>query len=251
MREYEITYLISDVLGESEITKVTGRFAGLITHYKGEVLKEETWGRRKLAYPIKKQTFATYITVNFKMEGAGIKPLERDLYLDKDIIRHLLILKEFGKEKLELTAEDIAKTSDIEKVVGGEKSFEAVEGQTEDSYELMSKRDDSKESTTLTENADLDAEKDKEEVAEEAKVEIKPKATRTVKKTDKAVKEEILKEMQDSIAPKEDADSDTEKIEKPKAKKTSKPKVEKNTEDEADRLAKLNQEIEDILGDDL
>ena len=89
------------------------------------------------------------------------------------------------------------------------------------------------------------------EVVEEAKVELKPKAKKVVKKSDKAVKEELLAEVQSSTTLTKDADLDADKTEKPKTKKVAEPKVEKNAEDEADRLAKLNQEIEDILGDDL
>ena len=64
MRQYELTYLVSDNVSESEITKVTGKIGGYISDEGGKVLKEESWGRRKLAYPINKQLFATYIYLN-------------------------------------------------------------------------------------------------------------------------------------------------------------------------------------------
>lgn len=249
MREYEITYLISDDSSESEITKITGRISGLIADHKGEVLKEETWGRRKLVYPIKKQLFATYITVNFKMDGSQVQAFEKELFLMKEIIRHLLILREFEKEKLELTSADIAKNKDIEEVIGGEKSFEAIKGQTEESYNLMSKREDKEDNkednievSARIDNTELDTD-DKKEIAK-TEDQTKDKAEKPAKKTVKKGKEEAKDEKTE-----EQAEPD-----KPKAKKVStKKKAEKaeNVEDEADRLTKLNREIEDILGDDL
>ena len=66
MRKYELTYLISDNVPESDLNKVTGKINGYVTSLTGKILKEEIWGRRKLAYPIKKQDFATYVTINFE-----------------------------------------------------------------------------------------------------------------------------------------------------------------------------------------
>ena len=155
MRQYEFTYLISDDVQESEITKITGKIGGIIADQKGKVLKEESWGRRKLAYPIRKQLFATYITINFELEPENLKNIERDLRHENPIVRYLLIVKEFGKEKLSLSTEDIAATKEIKEVVGGEKSFEAVEGETEESKNLMAVRGEAKMENTSDKKSDL------------------------------------------------------------------------------------------------
>jgi small subunit ribosomal protein S6 len=207
MREYEITYLISDNVPESELNKVTGKVGGYITHADGKILKEEIWGRRKLAYPIQKQEFATYVTVNFDLPAAKAHDFERNIELTSKIIRHLLIVKDFGEEKLTLTAEDIAETKEIKEVVGSEKSFEAIEGETEESKDLMAVRE-------------------KEEKKEEEK-------TESIEKTAE-VKTKIKKEEKETPE------------EKPKAKKAPKKK-----EDEADRLSKLDKELDEILGEEL
>jgi small subunit ribosomal protein S6 len=218
MREYELTYLISDNVPESELNKVTGKVGGYIDSLGGKILKEEIWGRRKLAYPIKKQEFATYITVNFDLPAEKAHEFERNIELTSKIIRHLMIVKDFGGEALTLTAEDIAETKEIKEVIGSEKSFEAIEGETEESKDLMAVREKT-ESEEKEESPSAKATDDKE----------------TIEKSEKAEEEK-----------KEDASEEKVKEEKPKAKKAPKKK-----EDEADRLSKLDKELDEILGEDL
>ena len=69
MRKYEITFLVSDEIAENEIKNISDKVAGFILAENGKILKDEMWGRRKLAYPIKKQLFATYISIWFEAEA--------------------------------------------------------------------------------------------------------------------------------------------------------------------------------------
>lgn len=213
MRKYELTYLISDNVPESDLNKVTGKINGYVVSLTGKILKEEIWGRRKLAYPIKKQDFATYVTINFDLPADKANELERNIFLSSKIIRHLMILKDFGEEELSLKADEIVDAEEIASVIGGEKSFEAIEGETEESKDLMAVRE-----------KDKDEEEKIEEVVEEKKEE-KVKAT---KKAAAEVVEEPKK---------------AEKVAKPKAKA-------KNVEEEVDRLSKLDKELDDILGEE-
>lgn len=292
MRQYELTYLVSDSVSESDLTSVTGKIGGYISDEGGKILKEESWGRRKLAYAINKQLFATYITCSFELEPDKLRSLEREIKHENDVIRHLLIVKDFGKEALTLTAEDIAATKEIEEVVGGEKSFEAVEGETEESKDLMAVRgedaeaedtsnkiqdtnksqisnsetpereiEETKEELVKIEKEPIEIAKEKPEVKE--KIEIKetakkPAVKKVAKKADdkeiviasqpKAAKQSIKK-----IATAEDdlAMTDDKKVEIKKSVKKKAIKKDESVSDEADRLAKLNQELDDILGEDL
>ncbi|MFA7244350.1 MAG: 30S ribosomal protein S6 [Patescibacteria group bacterium] len=276
MRQYELTYLISDDVPEGDINKVSGKVNGYIADAKGKVLKEESWGRRKLAYPIKKQQFATYITLNFELEPENLREIEKDIMHAPEILRHLTIVRDFGKEELTLTAEDIAETEEIEEVVGGEKSFEAIEGETEESYDLMAKRDEEKieeESEETKTEEELPAEeaaeekpaeelKVKEEVKAEEKKARKPRAKKTeevkeeageVKKEEKKIKKETPKKPTAKTASTKTSDKPpvSAKAEAAVGKVKTKAVKSDNVEDEADRLAKLDKELDDILGDDL
>lgn len=287
MRQYELTYLISDDVAESEINKVSGRINGYVTDGKGKVLKEESWGRRKLAYPIKKQQFATYITLNFELEPENLREIEKDIFHAPEILRHLMLVRDFGKEELTLTAEDIAETGEIEEVVGGEKSFEAIEGETEESRDLMAVRGDEEESDEKIEMRDEEKEDEKLEIKSEEETEEaedkKEKSPETpVEEIEKPVVEESdfaeatpdkkekaktvrkprvkkITEKVEKVEPEKQEEPETkEEPEKKMEKKTAvKQKVKTkaikndNVGDEADRLAKLDKELDDILGDEL
>lgn len=231
MRQYELTYLISDNVPEADLNKVTGKVGGYVTSLDGKILKEEIWGRRKLVYPIKKQGFATYVTLNFSLPAKKANEFEHNIFMSSKIIRHLMIVQDYGSEKLTLTAEDVAETEEITKAIGGEKSFEAVVGETEESKDLMAVRGEEE-----TEKVEERVEEKKEETPEktETKEEVIVEAEKE-EKTEKVAK--TVKKAEKTEAPK-------------KTTKTVK-KAEKKVENEADRLSKLDKELDDILGDDL
>jgi len=169
LRKYELTYLVSDEVPESDLNKVTGKVSGYVKELGGKTTKEEIWGRRKLAYPIKKQDFATYVTLYFDLPADKAIEFEKDLRLIDGVLRQLMIIKELSNEKITLTTEDIIQPEEIAKVTGGEKSFEAVIGETEDSKSLMAKRQEEKVETV-------------EEVKEEIKEEVKEEKPKKVAK---------------------------------------------------------------------
>lgn len=254
MRQYEMTYLLSDKVNDNEITAATGKINGIITGRKGKVLGEENWGRRKLAYPIAKQDFATYITLNFELEPDQLAKIIRDLKLSKEVIRHLIVVKDYGKEELKLSADEIAETEEIEEVVGGEKSFEAIEGETEQSYDLMAKREETSEES----EGDIDV-ADKE-IKAEKKPETEEKETKAKSESEATKEEEKVEAEEVEVAkPKKrtakKVETEVEKGDKKITKKAIKTEAaddkKQKAEAEADRLAKLDEEIEGILGDDL
>ncbi|MFA4995797.1 MAG: 30S ribosomal protein S6 [Patescibacteria group bacterium] len=241
MREYELTYLISDNVPESDLNKVTGKVGGYVTSLNGKILKEEIWGRRKLAYPIKKQDFATYVTLNFSLPAEKANEFEHNIFMSSKIIRHLMIVQDYGSEELTLTKEDVAETEEITKVIGGEKSFEAVIGETEESKDLMAVRGDEVE----TEEPKKETKKEKTPEKTELEEEVEDAAS-----TEGGAGAPASTESGMRGEPKKAAKT-TKKAETPKKPAKTAKKAEKKPEDEADRLSKLDKELDDILGDDL
>lgn len=233
-----MTYLISDLVREGDLNKVTGKIASFVTSFGGKVAKEDIWGRRKLAYPIKKQDFATYVTIYFSLPADKMKEFDRDVRLTDGIVRHLTIVREFGEEALTLTAKEIADTEEIEKVIGGEKSFEAVEGETEESKELMAKREkeEKKEEKASVSKTTEEKVVTEDETVEELAEEIAEKA--------EELKETVLEKVEKSKTV-------SEKPKKSAAKKEKAVKEDKKVSDEVERLSKLNEELDDILKDEL
>ncbi|MEK9156172.1 MAG: 30S ribosomal protein S6 [Patescibacteria group bacterium] len=228
MRQYEMTYLISDKVPDADINKVTGKIGGFIAELEGKIAKEEIWKRRKLAYPIKKQEYATYITLNFELPGENIRELENQIKLAPEIIRHLLIVRETGNEKITLTAAEIADTAEIEKAIGGKRSFEVVEGETEESRDFQAIR-----------------EKEEEEKAPEL---AKPETE--VKKARPALETEAPTEAEPAA---EKVESKSAGLKKTESSTETKPKVrrKKVAMSESDRLAKLDEELDNLLKEDL
>ena len=161
----------------------------------------------------------------FKREIEKAKEFEHNIVMTRKIIRHLMIVKDFGTEELTLTAEDIAETKEIAEVVGGEKSFEAVLGETEESKDLMSVR------------GEIAPEMD-HEPSEPRKEEVKITDEQVgIDETDKNKEPEIVEEKTE--------------IEKAPKKKATPKKAKKSEDNEADRLSKLDKELDDILGEEL
>ena len=259
MREYELTYLVSDDILEKDLNKVTGKISGIISAEGGKVSKEEVWGRRKLTYPINKQNFATYVTVWFEVEKEKIVEIEHELRVDPQIIRHLITVKIAKSEELTVTKEDIVETKDVEKVIG-EKSFEVVEGETEASKDLMAVREKEEDSTTQTEEIIDETAKEKSEIEPE-KIEepVKEKKARKTKiEKEPIVEEPAAEEKSDKTEIK--AEKKTTKIKKeaaPKEDSTTRTKdTQVNTdttkaEDESERIKKLDEKLDELLGNDL
>ena len=89
-KQYELTFILGETadqkIGEAKTKEVTD----LITQYKGEVSKQELWGRRELAYIIKKNRSGFYITLWFDIDSDQVKKLEQQLLFDESIIRSLI-----------------------------------------------------------------------------------------------------------------------------------------------------------------
>ena len=94
MRRYE-TILVAHVdLSEDELTTLIGRYSGIVTGQKGILVKVERWGKRRLAYLIKKQARGFYILIDFAGESAVVNELERNLKIDDKILKFMTVLKD-------------------------------------------------------------------------------------------------------------------------------------------------------------
>ncbi len=91
MREYELMMLLHPDADEERVEGVMERVRTIAAEHGGEVVSEDPWGKRKLAYKIGDHTEATYHLANLRMEGDGSGVLDRSLKLNDDVLRHLLI----------------------------------------------------------------------------------------------------------------------------------------------------------------
>jgi small subunit ribosomal protein S6 len=91
MRKYETIFILQPELSEDDIKTVTAKAQDVISSYKGECLRMDDWGIRKLAYPIKKSARGRYYYLRFDGESTLIAELERRLRLDEKVLRYQTI----------------------------------------------------------------------------------------------------------------------------------------------------------------
>jgi small subunit ribosomal protein S6 len=88
MRHYETLYLLNPDLPEDEYKAETAKFLEIIEKNKGEVIKTEEWGKRSLAYDIKKFDKGFYVLIDYCGEGGLISEIERSFKLDERVLKY-------------------------------------------------------------------------------------------------------------------------------------------------------------------
>lgn len=93
MREYELIFIVHPDQDENAFKEVIEKVKGWITDAGGQVAKTDLWGKRKLAYPIRKQAEGQYVFMNVKMTPAFSSELERNLRFLEPVMRFLIAVK--------------------------------------------------------------------------------------------------------------------------------------------------------------
>lgn len=92
VREYETIYILRSDVDPDTAERVAGRVAEVVEREKGKLLKVENWGRRKLAYEIRKQKRGVYTYVKYLGGGSLVRELERNLRLLDSVIRQQTVM---------------------------------------------------------------------------------------------------------------------------------------------------------------
>jgi len=91
MRKYELTVVLSPQLNGEDVKKAAGAVEAVVEKVKGKVEKKEEWGKKELAYPIKKQTEGIYVLFNVELAGKELVRVDKELKLMDDILRFLIV----------------------------------------------------------------------------------------------------------------------------------------------------------------
>ncbi|RPI67074.1 MAG: 30S ribosomal protein S6 [Ignavibacteriae bacterium] len=108
-RQYESTYIMNAALEDGEVETLIQRVSDFITENGGAIQELNKWGRRRLAYPIKKKYNGYYVYMVFESAAEIVPQLERFFTLDDGIMRQLTLqldpkLREFRKVRAEAQA---------------------------------------------------------------------------------------------------------------------------------------------------
>ena len=91
MNQYETVFILTPVLSDEQAKETVAKFKNLLTDGGAEILNEEAWGLKKLAYHIQKKTSGFYYLVEFKAEPALIDKLEVAFRRDEKVIRFMTV----------------------------------------------------------------------------------------------------------------------------------------------------------------
>jgi small subunit ribosomal protein S6 len=90
MHSYELICILQPDLDETAFNGVLDKVKGWVTESGGSVDKTDVWGRRRLAYPIHKQTEGQYVLLNITLKPSAAAELERNIRYQESVIRHML-----------------------------------------------------------------------------------------------------------------------------------------------------------------
>ena len=94
MRNYEIMYILKPDYDEEKVTEYITKYSDIIRNNKGEVVSEDKWGKRRLAYEIQDFREGFYILVNFKSEANVPTELDRVMKISDEILRFMITNKD-------------------------------------------------------------------------------------------------------------------------------------------------------------
>ena len=90
-KHYETVFITTPVLSEDQMKETVEKFRNILQKNQAEVVHEENWGLRKLAYPIDKKSTGFYHLIQFKSDGSAIDNLEVEYKRDERVIRFLTV----------------------------------------------------------------------------------------------------------------------------------------------------------------
>ncbi|MCL2074798.1 MAG: 30S ribosomal protein S6 [Marinilabiliaceae bacterium] len=90
LNQYETVFILTPVLSDVQMKEAVDKFKEFILESGGEMINEENWGIKELAYPIQKKTTGFYSLLEFKANPTFIKKLEVNFRRDERIMRFLI-----------------------------------------------------------------------------------------------------------------------------------------------------------------
>ena len=120
MKRYETIYIANPNLEDDSLKEVIAKFSDVIEKKRGSVVKIDDWGKRKLAYEVKRFDKGHYVLVDFLGFPEAVTELERTLKLDDRILKYLTVKIEDDVEPTDVPVKTREKEDEPESQVGDE-----------------------------------------------------------------------------------------------------------------------------------
>lgn len=115
MNHYETVFILTPVLSDDQMKEAVEKFKGVLSEVGANLVNEELWGLRKLAYPIKKKSTGFYCLFEFEATPDVVKKLETAYRRDERVIRFLVFrldkyAQEYAEKRRRLRANKASET---------------------------------------------------------------------------------------------------------------------------------------------
>lgn len=91
VKQYETVFILTPVLSEDQVKETVKKFRDYLLSKGAEIVNEENWGLRKLAYKIKKKSTGFYILFEYRIDTQKLKEFETQLKRDERVLRFLTV----------------------------------------------------------------------------------------------------------------------------------------------------------------
>ena len=91
MNQYETVFILTPVLSDAQMKEAVEKFKGILAAEGAEIINEENWGMKKLAYQIEKKSTGFYKLLEFQAEPTVIEKLELNFRRDERVIRYITV----------------------------------------------------------------------------------------------------------------------------------------------------------------
>jgi len=164
MNNYEIVYIIHPALQEGRLIDIKSKIHEKIISFKGKVLYDDNWGKKKLAYAIDKQKYGTYLFCQFLLGGKDIQAINTDCELNSNILRHLITRIDSSQILDEKDKKVVKETTNKKEV-----SEEVVEDKEKISEEVVENTEEVEDKEEVAEEAEdiIDSDNDNKKTEEE------------------------------------------------------------------------------------
>lgn len=114
MNHYETMYIVSPALDDDSLKETLDKFSDLITKLKGSIVKVNEWGKKKLAYEVRRFDKGYYVVVDFCALPTMVTELERNLKLDDRVLKYLTVKIDDNIDPKELVSREKEKKDTTE-----------------------------------------------------------------------------------------------------------------------------------------
>jgi len=149
MRHYETLFIINPELTEEDTAAVVEKFSGILTDRGANMVKIDLWGRRRMAFLVKKFNKGFYVLFDYGADPAAVAEMERIFKIDEQILRFLTV-----KKADEFDAEAVARAQAEAEAKAAARAAREAQGEDEEDMDDLDEDDDESGSDDEDEDED-------------------------------------------------------------------------------------------------